>query len=75
MKNQNASLSQEVCDLNENTSFKNSCSSCENLLKENDFLKESNSCFQNEKELLKERILELERDNNVLKENASCSEM
>ena len=39
------------------------------------FLKESNSCVEKENELLKEKILKLERDNVVLKEKDSCAKI
>ena len=69
LKNQNASLSQEIYDLKENSSFKNSCSNCDDFKKHNDFLKENNSCLEKENGLLKEIILDLEKENDVLKQN------
>ena len=56
LKNQNASLSQEIYDLKENSSFKNSCSNCDDFKKHNDFLKESNSCVEKENELLRKKF-------------------
>ena len=75
LKNQNASLSQEVSILNEKCSFKNSCSNCNDFKKHDDFLKENNSCLEKENELLKEMILNFERDNFILKENEICAKL